>query len=165
MFGVYQPCFPPGCGLFLTFFSAGLQIWSWAGAGETENRHRRRRVMGNLTGLGWAEGVVAGRGGAVGSCQTLENKGEVLCSLAWCLCSERAGPVQLLLPAALPCCISSSLSRPLCLPLPDPWVGDEQGWQAGLYGRSFGGAHSLLTFHSRRWLHRPSAELVCQAVS
>jgi len=46
-----DPCFPPGHGLSLTIFSAGLQIWSWTGAGEKEKSHRRRRVMGDLAGL------------------------------------------------------------------------------------------------------------------
>lgn len=46
--------------------------------------------MGDLAGLGWAEGVVASQGGAVVSLLTLENKGEVPFSLAWCLFAERA---------------------------------------------------------------------------
>lgn len=125
-------CFPPGHGLFLAIFSAGLQIWSWTGAGEKEKSHRRRRVMGDLAGLTGQRVLLLVGLEQWCCCQTLENKGEVLCSLAWCLCSARAGPVQLLLPAPLPCRISSSLSHPLCLPLLDGGGGGEMSKRRSL---------------------------------
>lgn len=77
----------------------------------------------------------------------------------------RKSPDQCSLPAPLPCCISWSLSHLMSLLLLDPGVGDEQVLQARLYSSSFCCLHSLLTFHSQRWLHRPSAERLCQPVS
>ena len=78
---------------------------------------------GSLAGLGWTEAVVPWRGGAVvSSLDSGGRKGEeqrgALCVGLWL---ERARPMQLLLRAPLPPCISSSghVSCALASPIPD----------------------------------------------
>lgn len=82
--------------------------------------------MGDL-GLGRAEGVVAGRGGAAGSSLgsgAKERRVKERCParLLDVFDQEEPGQRDFLLSATLPYCISSLLSRLLCPSSPRSWV-------------------------------------------
>lgn len=114
--GVYQPLLssrPRSFQLDRRFEAGRVQGKRGTVTGEGEK-------WGGLVGLGWAEGVVAG--GAARAWRAKEGRAA---PGAWSLGSGRAGPPQLLSPAPLPCRLSSSWSRPLCPPLPDPGMRDE----------------------------------------
>lgn len=160
VFGIYRPL------LSSQPWPLPHDLFSWIADLEL-GRCRGKEQSQAKESSGGSSGTWLGRGCQGGAVVSLLDSGEQRRGAPFLglvsLCRKSLD--QCSLPAPLPCCISWSLSHLMSLPLLDPGVGDEQVSQARLYSSSFCCLHSLLTFHSQRWLHRRSAERLCQAVS